>query len=128
MHMNERALSAGTQMFFGAPAKPMPEVMADAIGQVVAQVPGIREAYLPQCFIQGDTEARQVLVVGVGNAQEIPKIMDDLMAKMKLVLPTHQFIDIIPFPASTMPSGARVAECKIYETDIGTPKPWWKFW
>jgi hypothetical protein len=126
--MNERALPAGTQMFFGVPAKPMPEIMADAIGQVVAQVPGIREAYLPQCFIQGDTEARQVLVVGVVNAQAIPKIMDDLTGKMKLVLPAQQFIDIIPFPASTMPGDARVAECKIYGTDIGPAGPWWKFW
>lgn len=114
-------------MFFGAPATPMPEIIADAIGQVVAQVPGICEAYLPQCYIQGDTEARQVLVIGVGKAQEIPKIMDDLMAKMKLVLPAHQSIDVLPFPSSTMPSGARVMECKIYER-IRTDKPWWKLW
>lgn len=124
--MNERVLPAGTQMFFGAPAKPMPKIMADAIGQVVAQVPGIREAYLPQCFIQGDPEAREVLVVGVSNAQQIPKIMDDLMGKMQLVLPAHQIIDVIPFPSSTMPSGARVTECKIFGTETG--KPWWKFW
>jgi hypothetical protein len=123
--MNERSLPPGTQMIFGVPANPMPEIMTDAIGQVVAQVPGIREAYLPQCFIQGDTEARQVLVVGVDNAQEIPRIMDELMGKMKLVLPADQFIDILPFPVSTMPAGARVAECKIHEAKT---KPWWKVW
>jgi hypothetical protein len=123
--MNERSLPAGTQMFFGVPANPMPEIMADAIGQVVAQVPGIREAYLPQCFIKGDTEARQVLVVGVENAQEIPRIMDELMGKMRLVLPADQFIDIMPFPVSTMPTGARVAQCKICEAKA---KPWWKLW
>jgi hypothetical protein len=124
--MSEKKLPAGTQMFFGVPAKPMPEIMADAISQVVAQVPGIREAYLPQCFIQGDTEARQVLVVGVDNGREIPKIMDELMAKMRLVLPVNQFIiDILPFPVSAMLGGARVAECKIYGSK---PKPWWKVW
>ncbi len=126
--MSERSLPAGTQMFFGAPAKPMPEIMADAIGQVVAQVPGIREAYLPQCFIQGDSDARQVLVVGVDNAQAIPEVMDDLMGKMKLVLPAHQFIDIIPFPVSETPIDARVAECKIHKPVVGTAKPWWRFW
>lgn len=112
-------------MFFGVPANPMPEIMRDAVGQVVAQVPGIGEAYLPQCFIQGDTEARQVLVVGVENAQKIPRIMDELMSKMKLVLPANQFIDIIPFPVSTMPAGARIAKCKIYEAKT---RPWWKVW
>ena len=86
--MSERDLPAGTQMFFGVPAKPMPEIMADAIGQVVAQVPGIREAYLPQCFMQGDAEARQVLVVGVEDPGRIPEIMHELMGKMKLVLPS----------------------------------------
>jgi hypothetical protein len=91
----------------------------------VAQVPGIREAYLPQCFIQGDTEARQVLVVGVDNGRKIPKIMDELMSEMRLVLPENQFIDILPFPVSTMPGGARVTECKIYGSKS---KPWWKVW
>lgn len=112
-------------MFFGAPAKPMPEIVVDAIGQTVAQVPGIREAYLPQCFIQGDTEARQVLVVGVDNPQRIPEIMEDLMSKMRLVLPAGQFMDILPFPVSALPPGARVAECKVFWT---APKPWWKLW
>jgi hypothetical protein len=112
-------------MFFGVPANPMPEIMADAIGQVVAQVPGIREAYLPQCFIEGDTEARQVLVVAVDKAQGIPRIMDELLGMMKLVLPANQFIDIMPFPVSTMPVGARVAEFKIYEAKA---KPWWQVW
>jgi SseB protein C-terminal domain len=123
--MSEKELPAGTQMFFGVPTKPMPEIMADAIGQVIAQVPGIREAYLPQCFIQGDTEARQVLVVGVDNGREIPRIMDELMGKMRLVLPANRFIDILPFPLSAMPGSARVAECRIYGSK---PKPWWKVW
>jgi hypothetical protein len=39
--MSERQIKAGTSMSFGAPAKPMPEIMAAAISQVVAQVPGI---------------------------------------------------------------------------------------
>jgi len=123
--MNERRLPAGTKMIFGVPALPMPEIMADAICQVVAQVPGIREAYLPQCFIQEDTEARQVLVVGVDNGREIPKIMDELMSKMRLILPENQFVDMLPFPVSTLPGGARVAECKIHGS---RPKPWWKVW
>ena len=43
----ERQIRADSLLFFGVPADPMPEIMADAIGQVVAEVPGIVEAYLP---------------------------------------------------------------------------------
>ncbi|MDD5262711.1 MAG: enhanced serine sensitivity protein SseB C-terminal domain-containing protein [Methylacidiphilales bacterium] len=84
--MSERSLPRGTKMFFGAPAKPIPEVLADALGQVVAQVDGICEAYISQTFIEGDSEARQVLVVGVEKKEKIPEIMNDLMGKMKLLL------------------------------------------
>ena len=105
--MTERQLKAGTTIMFGVPANPMTEIMADAIGQVVAQVSGIHEAYLPQCFIEGDKEARQVLVVGVDKKDNIPRIMETLMGKMKLLLPRDEFIDVIPYPVSSMPEGAQ---------------------
>src|SRR5437867_1961597 len=123
--MSERTLKAGTHLFFGAPAKPMPRIMADAISQVVAQVPGISEAYLPQCFIQGDTEARQVLVVGVHRNAEIPRVAEALMGKLQLVFPPGQYIDIMPFPAREVPQEARQAGFQIFKCE---EKPWWKFW
>jgi hypothetical protein len=112
-------------MYFGAPAKPMPEVMADAVSQVVAQVPGIVEAYLPQCFIEGDKEARQVLVVGVRARAEIPRIAQELMGKLQLVFPAGQFIDILPFESGAVPPGVRQAGCQIFASE---KKPWWKVW
>ena len=123
--MTQRSLKTGTKLFFGAPANPMPEKVAKAIGEVVAQVPGIREAYLPQCFIEGDQEARQILVVGVNRRSQIPDILDDLLGKITSVLPEGKTIDVLPFKSSAMPHGARVRECKIYENKI---KPWWRFW
>ncbi|HEX7965373.1 MAG TPA: enhanced serine sensitivity protein SseB C-terminal domain-containing protein [Gammaproteobacteria bacterium] len=123
--MSERILNAGTKLHFGAPANPMPEVMADAISQVVAQVPGILEAHLPQCFIEGDTEARQMLVVGVSKRNEIPTIMNDLMPKLQFVFPAGQFIDILPFEHGAIPHGVRQASCQIFGK---AKKPWWKLW
>jgi len=123
--MSARTLPSGTKMFFGAPAKPMADVMADAIGQVVAQVPGICEAYIPQCFIEGETEARQVLIVGVEKKEKIPEVMQDLMGKMKLVLPPSVFMDILPYASTELPEAARVEKCHIF----GSPRrPWWRFW
>jgi hypothetical protein len=123
--MSEREVKAGTSMYFGAPAKPMPEIMADAVSQVVAQVPGIVEAHLPQCFIEGDKEARQVLVVSVGRRDQIPRIAEELMGKLELVFPPGQFIDILPFESGAVPPGVRQAGCRIFTSK---KKPWWKVW
>jgi SseB protein C-terminal domain len=112
-------------MFFGAPAQPMPEVMVDALGQVVAQVSGICEAYIPQTFIEGDSEARQVLVVGVERKDRIPEIMQELMEKMKLLLPPGVFMDVLPYASADLPDADRVEACHIF----GSPKkPWWRIW
>jgi hypothetical protein len=126
----ERQLKAGTTMVFGVPASPMPEIIVDAIGQVVAQVPGIVEAYLPQCFIEGDEEARQVLVLGVRSKDQIPHVMQILVEKMELVMPPNQFIDMLPFSTHDLPPEARVPDCRIFErvNSDGKAKPWWKFW
>lgn len=124
--MSERVLKAGTHILFGSPANPMPEIMADALAQAVAQVPGIREAYLPQCFIPGDEEGKQVLVVGFAKGIQIPLAMECLMEKMRLVLPEREFIDILPFTVSAVPNEAKVLPCLILNRD--DPKPWWKFW
>jgi len=124
--MSEQTLPKGTKMFFGAPVNPMSDVIADALGQVVAQVPGICEAYIPQCFIEGDTEARQVLVIGVETKEKIPEIMPDLMGKMRLALPGGVLMDILPYASVDLPNEARVAKCHIFGAPVKS-KPWWKF-
>jgi hypothetical protein len=127
---SERQVPAGSTMLFGVPANPMPEIMADAIGQVVSQVPGIVEAYLPQCYIEGEDEARQVLVLGVESKAQIPQIIQELMGKMELVMPPKQFIDMLPFCARELPPEARVAECQVFgdARQKRENKSWWQFW
>jgi hypothetical protein len=83
-------------------------------------VPGIIEAHLPQCFIEGDKDARQVLVVGVQNRSEIPHIAQQLMAKLKVVFPPGQLMDILPFESGSVPPGVRQAGCQIL---AGKKKP-----
>ena len=129
--MMETTLPRGSKIYFGLSAVPMHEVMVDAIGQVVAQVPDIVEAYLPQCFILGDEEAKQVLVVGILQKNRIPHAMKNLMEQLALVLPKGQFIDVIPFSVDDMPLDARISECQIlnrFDVFQERIKPWWKFW
>jgi len=127
---SKRRLRAGATLFFGVPSNPMSEIMADAIGQVVAQVPGIVEAYLPQCYLGGDENARQVLVLGVESKSRIPAIMQSLMHKMELVLPANQSIDMLPFSTRDLPPDARIDECRIFGNadQALEQKPWWKLW
>ncbi len=112
-------------MYFGAPAKPMPESKSHAISQVVAQVPGIVEAHLPQCFVEGDKEARQVLVLGVQRRDEIPRIAPEVMGRLQGLFPSGEFIDILPFESRAIPHGVREARCQIF---LAEKKAWWKIW
>src|SRR2546428_8879116 len=113
--MSDREIKAGTTLYFGAQAKPMPEVTIAAIAQVVQRVPGIVEAHLPQCFIEGEKEARQVLVVGVRSSDEIPRVGEALMSRLESTLSPGdlEFIDVMPFEVASIPDGVRKASCQI---------------
>jgi hypothetical protein len=123
--MEQRHIPGGTKFYFGAPAQPMHQSRSSAIATVVARVPGIVEAHLPQCFIDGDAEARQVLVVVVSKKTEIARIVGDLNLGLKDVVPGGLFLDILPFAKSKVASGVREAHCKIFPS---ATKRWWQFW
>jgi SseB protein C-terminal domain len=123
--MSDRTLKAGTTLYFGPPAKPMPDAMVEGISHVLAQVPGILEAHLPQCFIEGDTRGRQVLVIGVRSRDEIPRIAGALVSKMQHLFPPGQGLDILPFQTDALPPGVRKAGCQIQAVE---KRAWWKLW
>src|SRR5262249_16985810 len=120
--------SSGIKILGGAPANPVREIMVDAIRQIVAQVPGTFEAYLPLCLIEGDQEARQVLLVGVDPRAAATEVMEDLGEKMKLLLPEREFIDIVPLPPSSpllALAATRVPSTLIFKRKR---RPWWRIW
>lgn len=123
--MEQRQISGGTKWYFGAPANPMPPERAAAIAALVARVPGIVEAHVPQCFVEGDSAARQVLAIVVTSKAEIPRIAGELGAGLKAIVPAGQFLDILPFPASAVMPGVREARCQIFPVSA---KPWWRVW
>ncbi len=127
--MEQRTVNPGTRMFFGEPAEPLPEVLSRAIGQAVAEIPGIEEAYLPQCYIEGDDEARQVLFLGVQSREAIPEIMNALRGRIQAIMPPGQFLDMFPYPGSELPAESRVEACCILSpTTPRAGKSWWKLW
>src|SRR5262249_8031388 len=109
----------------GAPKEPMPEAIARAIAEAVAQVPGIFEAHLPERFTKSSQERQQVLVIALTEASEIPRIMQELTEKLQGALGPIGGIDVIPFPPGEMLDLVRKAGCQIFPTK---KKPWWKLW
>jgi hypothetical protein len=127
--VKERELSlANIKLQVGVPANPVSEIMIDVMRQVLAQTPGILEAYLPLCIIEGDQEARQVLLVGLDPLAKTSEVMEELGWKMKLVLPANEFIDIMPAP----PSSPLLVLAATTEPDSLIFKKkrrrWWKIW
>lgn len=73
----------------------------------------------------GDTEARQVLVIGVPRRRETPQVAGALMGKLRLVLAAAQFIDVLPFESGAIPAGVREAGSQIFAVE---KKAWWRIW
>ena len=95
----------------------MPESVSNAIAAAVAGIPEILEAHLPQCFIEGDKTAQQVLIIGFKSQSEIPQAVEHLMNALHSVFPRDRFIDILPFEVGEIPSGVREAGCQILQRE-----------
>lgn len=111
-------------LVFAAPKKPLAPALSDTIGRLVAQVPGIREAYVPQ-YRGASGELRQALVIGVGRTEEIPGIVADLTTRMQRGLPPGAWFDILPFTVDEIPAAAKAERCHIFGDSAN---PWWRFW
>jgi len=119
---------AGAEMMIGAPAKPMPEATSGAIAALVAQIDGIQEAHLPQCYVP-NTMARpgQILVLLLTPRANIQAVMERIGQGLHDILLGAEPLDIWPLqpPASdALIAEVRKAGCQIYQRH----KTWWKFW
>jgi hypothetical protein len=95
------------------------------IANVVAKVPCVVEAHLPQCFIEGDTAARQALIVVVRSKADTPEIAQQISAAISKVIPGGHFVDILPFVNGVVPTGLRESGCQIFRA---ISRPWWNIW
>ncbi|MDQ8201830.1 enhanced serine sensitivity protein SseB C-terminal domain-containing protein [Pelagicoccus sp. SDUM812003] len=124
--MNERKITAGTQILFGSPAKPIGKVMVDEIRQVINQTEGIHEAYLPQCYILGDEEASQVLVLGLKKSYDVKEVLEESGPKIQMLFGEGRFLDILPFRYGSVPPEAKQVIC--VEPKEEKEKKWWEIW
>ena len=116
---------AGTEIMVGAPAKPMPEKTYAVIAQLVAQIEGIQEAHLPQCYAP-DTMERpgQILVLVLAPRVNIQRAMERIGQGLheNEILSGGDPLDIWPLqPPHPLLEEIRKAGCRIYrQPDTGT--------
>src|SRR4029079_8048982 len=89
-------VSAGSQVFMGAPAKPMePEILA-GITSLVVGTPEIIEAHLPQVFVSDAMQAPgQVLVIVISD-RDAERVLAELGAGLARILPSGRSLDVWP--------------------------------
>ena len=89
-------VSAGAQVFMGAPAKPMePEILA-AISSLVADTSEIIEAHLPQVFVSDAMEAPGQVLVIVTVDKDVQRAIDKVGARLGRILPSGRGMDVWP--------------------------------
>jgi hypothetical protein len=126
--MQPLTISAGSAIVLGRPAKPMPQTLSDAIGAMVRGIKGIREAYLPQCFVKSVVEPpAQVLVVVLDDGADRQSVLDAVSTGLTRVLPQGQHLDVLPMTSSDgLLATVRGTRMHIHCTPPAERKQWWR--
>jgi hypothetical protein len=127
--MEAREIEAGTQILIGAPARPMPNAQAAAIAAMLARVPGVVEAHLPQVYAPGAmSEPAQVLFVVLGPGADTDATLGAIHCDLARLLTADSRLDIFPVASdSGILKDVRAVGCRILGDPHGA-KPWWRFW
>lgn len=89
-------ITAGTKIYIGPPAKPIPKQISDAIGRALSKISEIVEAHLPMVYIRGQiAPPAQVLVLVL--EENTPSPQTKIMEILGAVLPPNSHMDITEF-------------------------------
>jgi hypothetical protein len=122
------SIRLGSAVLLGAPAKPMPQAQSQVIGEMIRSVAGVREAYLPQCFVREVMEApAQVLVLVIDKAANLQSVLDAVSEGLTRVLPPGTHLDVWPMRVGdNLLSTVRGTRTHIHCPPPPKKKPWWK--
>lgn len=112
--MQPLRVPAGSEVYLGAPAKPMDPGIFAALGELVDSVPEVIEAHLPQTFVPGVMAApAQVLVISTLDPDR-QLALGKIGPGLGRVLPAGQSIDVWPLnPSDKLLVAVRGANCRI---------------
>ncbi|MDQ3281914.1 MAG: enhanced serine sensitivity protein SseB C-terminal domain-containing protein [Acidobacteriota bacterium] len=102
------------RLAFGQP-QPVPAMLLDALRQVIAQVEGIADAYVVRCSMNGQL-AENVLVVIIDANVTRERVKTDLSSKLRLLLATHEHLDVLQFHPDELPHDVARAGLKVAPT------------
>ena len=110
------SIPPGSRVRTGAPAQPLEHAKVEAIAGVVAKTPGITEAHLPLCQIEGVMESPAlILVIAVGSLSASASLADDLQTGIRKVLALGEHLDVWPLaPGDPVLLAVRSAKCQIF--------------
>jgi hypothetical protein len=126
--MKPLSIPKGSAVLLGKPAQPMPQALSDAIGKMVRGIAGIREAYLPQCYVAAVVEPpAQILVLVLDNTTDHQNVLDAVGQGLNCVLPQGMHLDVWPMTGHDgFLSTIRATQTHIYCALPPEKKPWWK--
>src|SRR5438128_656236 len=87
----------GTKLLIAAPANPMPQAIAEALGRMVASYPDVIAAHLPYCFVPDFMkEPGQVLVVILRSGSQAKTILRSIETRLSDILPPGMELFLLP--------------------------------
>lgn len=113
-------IPTGSRVLTGAPARPFQRTVIEGIARVVAETPGIVEAHLPLCLVEGVMASPAIiLVVAVDVLSAAAFVADDLQARIRKLLAAGEHMDIWPLVTSDpVLQAIRGANCRIFPREL----------
>jgi len=121
-------IPSGSAVVLGAPAKPIPQALSDAIQKMVRSTEGIKEAYLPQCYVKNVVEPpAQVLVLVLHSAADHQSVLDAVGQGLVRLLPEGMHLDVWPMSeSSNLLPAVRGSRTHLHCAPPPEKQPWWK--
>lgn len=111
----------------GRAANPMPLPLSTSIGEMVRSIEGIREAYLPQCYVAGVVEPPAQILVLVLDDPSNPGVLEAIDKGLVRLLPQGMHLDVWPLSYSNNLLGTiRETRTHLHCKPPTEPKLWWK--
>jgi hypothetical protein len=119
MPMTELDIPPGTLVFWGRPAHPMAGYLSRCIAAVVASVPGIAEAHLPQCLVSAATaRPAQVLILVLRAGAESRDVLTAVERGLDTVFRPDQYLDVMTIATdSSLLATVKGTGCRIFSAE-----------
>jgi hypothetical protein len=123
---SEHNVSKGTKWMIGAPANPMPAERVRRIEKLLAGIPAVREAHLPQCFAEGFTpQPAQILFVLLEPSANVEATMQAIGRGLSNgLVPAGESLDMLPLhEGHQLLDAVRGAGMIFFKKEAVTSKP-----